>query len=199
MRSVNLLPKDEGRKRRQPNAVVLTAILGCVLVTAVMAGMFLNAASSVTAKQTELDSLRAELAAIPPPAPTPAAQSGLAAERDTRVTLLSTALSQRVAWDRLLREISLVLPNDVWLETMNANAADPTAVAAPGQTAPTGGFNITGYAYSHDGVARLLARLNLVPQLAKVKLNNSAVDRGAGRGVVKFTIGAQLRQAGQAS
>ena len=43
MRAVDLLPKDEGRKRRQPNAVVLTAILGCVVVTAVMAGMFLNA------------------------------------------------------------------------------------------------------------------------------------------------------------
>jgi Tfp pilus assembly protein PilN len=199
VRAVNLLPKDEGRKRRQPNAVVLVAVLGTVLVTAVMAGMFLNAASSVSAKQTELDSLQGELAQIPPPPPTPAGQSGIEAEKSKRVQLLGSALSQRVAWDRLLREISLVLPEDVWLETMNANAPDPSAATVAGAATPTGGFNITGFAYSHDGVARLLARLNLVPQLAKVKLNNSSFDRGPGRaGVVKFTIAAQLRQAGQA-
>ena len=199
MRAVNLLPRDEARKRRQPGAVALTAVLGSVLVTALVAGLFLNAASSVTAKQTDLDSLRAELAAIPPPAPTPAAQTNLETEKSARISLLSAALAQRVAWDRLLREISLVLPEDVWLETMNANAADQTAALAPGQTKPTGGLNITGYAYSHDGVARLLARLNLVPQLDRVKLNTSAIDQGAGRGVVKFAITAQLREAAPSS
>lgn len=198
MRAVNLLPKDEGRTRRAPGGVAVTAVVGSVLVTAAMAFLFLNAASSVSANRTELDSLKAQLAAVPAPPPTPTGQSALETEKSMRISKLSAALSQRVAWDRLFREISLVLPEDVWLETMNANAADQTAALAPGQTPATGGFNITGYAYSHDGVARLLARLNLVPQLEKVKLNSSAFDRSAGRGVVKFAIAAQLRRAGAA-
>jgi Tfp pilus assembly protein PilN len=199
MRSVNLLPKDEGRQRRQPGAVALTAVLGSVLVTAVLAGLFLNTSSSVTSKQSELDSLRAELAAIPPPPPTPTGQSTLELEKSKRIGLLSTALGQRVAWDRVLREVSLVLPEDVWLETLSANAADPTAAPAPGQAAPSGGFSITGYAYSHDGVARLLARLALIRHLEGVKLNSSALDHTNDRNVVKFTIAAQLRQAGGTS
>lgn len=199
MRAINLLPKDDGRReRRQPGAVALTAVLGAVLVTAVFAGWFLTASSAARERQTELDSLRAELAAIPPPAPVPPGQSMLEAEKSKRIGLLSSALSQRVPWDRILREVSLVVPEDVWLETLNAHAPDPTVAPTPAGP-PKGGVNITGYAYSHDGVARLLARLNLVPHLEGVKLNSSARDRSRGRSVVKFTIAADLRQGGASS
>lgn len=199
MRAVNLLPKDEGRARRQPGAVSLTAVLGAVLLTAVLCGWFLMASSGVSDKQGELDARRAELAAIPPP-PTPdTSQSSLVAEKDARVGLLGQALSKRIAWDRVLREISLVIPDDVWLETMNTSGPDDAAAAAPpppGQapTTPIGSFAITGYTYSHDGVARLLARLGVIPHLENVKLGSSAVDSGGPRPVVKFSITAGLRR-----
>jgi len=197
MRAVNLLPRDESRTRRQPGAVSLTAVLGAVLLTAVMCGWFLMASSGVSDRQGELDGLRAELAAIPPPPPPPENQSNLVAEKDARVTLLGKALASRIAWDRVLREVSLVIPDDVWLEAMNTNGPDPAAAAPlPGQTAaPVGGFNITGYTYSHDGVARLLARLSVIPHLANVKLGSSVLDTQGPRPTVKFAISANLRTA----
>ena len=88
MRAVNLIPREESRTRRQPGAVSLTAVLGAVLLTALLSGWFLMASSGVSDRQSELDGLRAELAAIPPPAPTPAAQTSLVAEKDARVMLL---------------------------------------------------------------------------------------------------------------
>ena len=197
MRAVNLLPRDEGRTRRQPGAVALTGILGSVLLTAVLAGWFLMAASGVTERQGELDALSAELAAIPEPSPTPAGQSTLVAEKDARVTVLGKALGSRVAWDRILREVSLVIPEDVWLETMNTNGPDPAAaVPAAGQAAaPRGGFSITGFTYSHDGVARLLARLSVIPHLENVKLASSVLEAKGPRPTVKFSITAGLRPA----
>ncbi len=201
MRAVNLLPRDESRTRRQPGAVSLTAVLGAVLLTAVMCGWFLMASSGVSERQGELDGLRAELAAIPPPPPPPESHSNLVAEKDARLTLLGKALASRIAWDRVLREVSLVIPDDVWLEAMNTNGPDP-AVAAPlpGQApAAGGGFNITGYTYSHDGVARLLARLSVIPHLENVKLGSSVLDTEGKRPTVKFAINATLRAAEVAS
>lgn len=196
MRAVNLLPRDEGRARRQPGAVSLTAVLGAVLLTAVMCGWFLMASSGVSERQGELDGLRAELAAIPPPPPPPATQSNLVAEKDARLALLGKALASRIAWDRVLREVSLVIPDDVWLEAMNTNGPDPAAAAPlPGQAAaPAGAFNITGYTYSHDGVARLLARLSVIPHLENVKLGSSVLETQRARPTVKFAITASLRQ-----
>lgn len=201
MRAVNLLPKDEGRGRRQPGAVSLTAVLGAVLLTAVLCGWFLMASSGVSDKQGELDARRAELAAIPPPAAPDASQTTLVAEKDARTALLGQALAKRIAWDRVLREVSLVVPDDVWLETMSTNGPDDAAQAAPpppGQapTTPKGGFAITGYTYSHDGVARLLARLAVIPHLENVKLGSSAVDSLGKRPIVKFTISAALKAQG---
>jgi Tfp pilus assembly protein PilN len=194
MRAVNLLPRDDKRQRRQPGAVTLTAVLGGVLVTAVLAGLFLMTSSTVSDRRSNLDALRAELAAIPPAEETPNANAGLENEKSQRVTLLGKALGSRVAWDRVLREISLVLPEDVWFESLTANAPDPNFVPTPGKTeAPQGAFTITGYSYSHDGVARLLARLSVLPQLERPTLGSSMVDDSQGRDLVKFTISASLK------
>lgn len=200
MRSVNLLPRDDTKKRRQPGPVMLTGVLGTVLVTAVICGAFLMASSGVTEKQSDVDALRAELAATPAAPAEPAGQSGLESEKSQRVAKLSSALAARVAWDRVLREVSLVLPEDVWLESLNANTPEPNFVPQPGQTeAPPGGFSLTGYTYSHDGVARLLARLAVIPHLQQPKLGSSIIDKTQSRPVVKFTISASLRQAGATS
>lgn len=194
MRAVNLLPRDEKRQRKQPGAVTLTAVLGGVLVTAVLAGVFLTTSSKVSERQSNVDTLRAELAAIPPAPAAPADTSALENEKSARVTLLGKALASRIAWDRILREISLVLPEDIWLESLAANAPDPNFVPTPGKTeAPKGVFTITGYSYSHDGVARLLARLAVVPQLDRPALGSSVVDKSKSRSVVKFTISATLK------
>ena|SRR5919109_3375826 len=198
MRSVNLLPRDDSKRQRErPGAVMLTGVLGAVLVTALLAGLFLMTSSTVGERQAEVDALRAELAAIPPP-PSTSGQSTLETEKSQRVTLLGKALGSRVAWDRVLREISLVLPDDIWLESLNANAPDPNAVPAPGTEPAKGLFTITGYSYSHDGVARLLARLSVLPQLERPALGSSVLDKTKARGIVKFTISAALRQGGAA-
>ena len=200
MRAVNLLPRDEKRQRRQPGAVLLTAVLGGVLVVALLAGGFLMSSSSVSDNQAEVDALRAELAAIPPAPQAPVDSAGLETQKSERVTLLGKALAARVAWDRVLREVSLVLPDDIWLESLTANAADPNFTPTPGNTEPPkGGFTITGYSYSHDGVARLLARLSVLPELERPALGSSVVDKSKTRDIVKFTINANLRSTAVAS
>jgi Tfp pilus assembly protein PilN len=204
MRAVNLLPskKEARERRRQPNVVALGSVVAAVAVTAVMAMWFLNASGAVTERQSEVDTLHAELGAIPVPKPRDTSGDALAEERTGRLSALSLALGSRVAWDRLFREISLVTPDDVWFTTLQASAPSAPAAdaAATAATATAGGgFSITGRTYSHDAVARLLSRLSIVPHLDNVKLEKSVIGKSEGRTVVEFTISAGVRAAGATS
>jgi Tfp pilus assembly protein PilN len=207
MRAVNLLPRDDARNAGEaPNLIVLVSVLAAVLLTAVLAGGFLMEHSKAAGKQRTLNEKKDELAAIPPPPPVQADAGGaLASDKSARKTALSTALAHRVQWDRVFRELSQVLPSDVWLSNLSAKApispslaqaAAPAVGANP--LAPTG-LTIQGYTYSHDAVARLLTRLQVVPDLVNVQLQHSTMTKVGTRDIVSFTIGADLRGSGGSS
>ena len=57
---------------------------------------------------------------------------------------------------------------------------------------PTG-FTLDGYTYSQDGVARVLTRLMVVPDLSNVQLSSSSVTKVGTQNIVQFTIVANVR------
>ncbi|HEY6030308.1 MAG TPA: PilN domain-containing protein [Gaiellaceae bacterium] len=202
MRAVNLLPRDLEQGRKRPATPVIIGCAGAVLATAVLAGGYLNASSKVGSANSELASIQAKTAALPQPLQPPATIAALPTERQQRVAALASALAQRVAWDRVLREVSLVLPDDVWLTSLQASAPTPLAPGAAPPTAGTvasNGFSISGFTYSQSAVARLLARLSVVPDLEAVALTSAAHDEVANRAVVTFSIGANVRAPGASS
>jgi Tfp pilus assembly protein PilN len=194
MRAVNLLPKDHAQKSMAlPSTPVLVGICAGVLVAAGLGTDFMMQSASVAKEQRKLDALQARVAALPQaPAGPSAGETQLAGEHSARVSALASALASRVAWDRIFREFSLVLPDDVWLTTLTCHS--------PSSTTSTGGlpteFAITGRTYSHDGVARLLSRLQVVPDLQNVTLVSSTRSVVQGQAVVEFNIVADIRTAG---
>jgi Tfp pilus assembly protein PilN len=204
MRAVNLLPRDEAKRSFEANrGVVFGGVGGAALATAVLASMMISAGGAASSKQQELDGVRAQIAAIPTvPVIDTSKEDALAAEKGARIGALSAALGGRVAWDRVLRQVSLVLPEDVWLASLSATAtATATAAAAPDatETAAAGsGFTITGATYSQNGVARFLSRLAVIPDLANVRLQSSQSQVVNERELVQFTILADVRAPGSA-
>jgi Tfp pilus assembly protein PilN len=205
VRAINLLPRDDARRGRpQKNQlIVLVPVVIAVLMAALLSAMFLSASGTVKDKQAELATLQDELHAIPTPdASRVKTQTALAADKQARVTALSGALSRRVAWDRVFRELSLVLPNDVWLATISAKAPVPSSTAAApapvatGATTAATGFTLDGYTYSHPAVARLLSRLAVVPDLVNVQLQQSMLTKVGNAQAVHFVIVADVRQPG---
>src|SRR5215470_10550309 len=208
MRAINLLPKDDARRGRpqRPQWLVLVPVVLAVLLTALTSAMFLSASGKAKDKQSQLSGLQAELAAIPTPdASKVKTQTALATDKQTRVTALSAALSRRVAWDRVFRELSLVLPNDVWLATISAKAPVPSSTAVAPAPAGAGGtvaateFTIDGYTYSHPAVARLLTRLAVIPDLVNVQLQQSTLTKLGTAQAVHFVIVADVRSPGGGS
>jgi Tfp pilus assembly protein PilN len=208
MRAVNLLPRQQvENKRERPNAVVLVAAIGgAAVVLALVAGM-LVANRSVDRQQQALASARAVLAVTPAhhlSASTQAFRQQVLTQREQRSLALASALSKRVAWDRVLRRFALVLPDDVWLTGLSGTVPLDPAVAAPTTTssaipAPATELNIQGYTYSQESVARLLERLAVVPDFEDVQLESSTASNVGGQNVVNFTIVANIRNGKGAS
>ena len=152
----------------------------------------------VAAAQRNFDDLNRQFEALPPPPAGPsAAQQQLAGEQNARVGALTTAMSSRVSWDRIFREFSLVLPDDVWLTSLSAKSPISPATnssSTGGSTVPSM-FTIEGRTYSHDGVARLLSRLQVIPDLTNVQLISSTRSKVGNQPVVEFSIAADLASA----
>ena len=198
MRAVNLLPRDEVKRSFEAKrGVVFGSAAGAALVTVVLASMSISAGGSIGEKQAELDAMRAEIAAVPTPTVNDTSNDdALAAEKGARIGALSSALTSRVAWDRVLRQVSLVLPEDVWLTNLTA-MAPTTSATAP--VAAASGFTLTGSTYSQNGVARFLSRLSVIPDLENVRLQSSQSALVSERELVQFTILADVRGPGDAA
>jgi Tfp pilus assembly protein PilN len=223
MRAINLLPKDDKRRAGPPipRNVLLTLVIGAVVVTALLCGLFLMAHGKVTQRQATLDGLQSELSAIPTPATDAVARSdALAVDKQARIAALNAALARRVAWDRILREFAMVLPDDVWLmklsgdppllstatEGSGAKQVSAADAAAAGVQAPAGAgtdgsvmFQIEGFTYSQNGVARLLSRLQVIPDFEHVQLLTSDAEQQGGRQIIHFKVGADIRSPGGGS
>ena len=213
MRAVNLLPREQvEHKRERPNTVALAAAIGGAAVVLALVGGFLLANRSVNRQRQALNTARAVLAVTPAhqvSTKTNAFRSAVLTQREQRSLALAAALGKRVAWDRILRRFALVLPDDVWLTNLVGQvpltATDDTAgtaAAATGGTAlppPSTALTIQGYTYSQAGVARLLERLEVLPDLKNVQLQDSETSALSGVNVYSFAIAADIRNGRGAS
>jgi Tfp pilus assembly protein PilN len=201
MRAVNLLPRDEQPRSFAANRkVAFGAAGGVALVSVALTALMIGAGGAIQQQNAERDSLNAQLAALPRAAvdnQESETNAALASEKNLRVTALSNALSTRVAWDRVLSQISQVLPEDVWLTSLTSQSAAGDASASTGAVGPPGAsVTLIGSTYSQRGVARFLARLGVIPALTDVQLLTSASQDLMPRDLVQFTIQATVKAPG---
>jgi Tfp pilus assembly protein PilN len=210
MRAVNLLPRQQvQQKRERTNTVALGAGIGAAVVVLVLAAGFLLANRSVNRQRDALSTARAVLAATPShhvSAQTNAFRSSILSQREQRSLALAAAIGKRVAWDHILRRTALVLPDDVWLTNVAGTMPlAPTATTVTGSTTPSAlpaastAFTLQGSTYSQAGVARLLARLQVVPDLQNVQLQSSTATVVGNQRIINFTIVSDIRKGRGAS
>jgi Tfp pilus assembly protein PilN len=209
MRAVNLLPRQQvEQKRERPNAVALGAAIGGAAVLLVLVGGFLLASRSVDRQRQALADARAVLAATPAhnmSAKTQSFRAKLLNQREQRSLALAAAIGKRVTWDRVLRRVALVMPGDVWLQSLSGSVPLDPALAPATTTTPSAlpalptALTIQGYTYSQDGVARLMERLAVVPDLKNVQLQTSQSAQVGNQTVINFTIVSDIQNGKGAS
>jgi Tfp pilus assembly protein PilN len=207
VRAVNLLPKDSGQGkniRNEDPAVVVGSAVGLVVLIALGLAFFV-AHSTAGAQQAKLSAARLELGKlslikrpvykVPKQTRPIIAIPAVTSDQPALLQAVTGALSTRIAWDRILRELSLVIPDDVTVSTLSLTAP-PTVATEPGAPASTPtGLSLMGTTYSHDSVARLMSRLMLVPDLNDVTLTSSTATPSGGVTIVQFNIAAGVKGA----
>jgi Tfp pilus assembly protein PilN len=140
MRAVNLLPRETKQPRKRLTVVGQLTLVAPFVVAGLLAAGYMLASSSVNSHRSTLQALQDELASMPAPKlSAPQQNPALASEQQLRIAALGAALQSRLVWDRVLREISAVLPADVWLTTMSAKAPEvPATVPTQTTAAPAG-------------------------------------------------------------
>jgi Tfp pilus assembly protein PilN len=211
MRAVNLLPAGATRGRRwgagdrgDAKRVLITAAVVAAVLLAALVAAFVHAHSSVADKQETLAGLEQQVVAAQAKA---AAVQAARANSQARRVAVTEVNSKRITWEQVLRDLSRVLPANVWLQNLQAQSPTPTVGASttstvsPPTTTTTGttptAFVVTGFTSSQKGVARVIDRLSVLPWLSDVSLQSSTrADTATGGKAVQFTIGANLSSTG---
>ena len=199
MRAFNLLPREEARAvseggARGPLPYVLVALAG-VLIFAALAAFYLMAGTDVTKKKGQVEDLRAELAAYQAQQKGPSVDdksTELANERIGRTAALGSALTKRLAWDRVLREIALVVPTSVTLGQIQGSSPTVGAATTNADGSSVTNLTISGTTVSQADVALFMTRLSVIRELSSVQLKEAG-QSPADASKVAFTITATMR------
>jgi Tfp pilus assembly protein PilN len=204
MKRIDLLPPEQRVKASRERGL-LWAILILVAVVVVLGLVYVWQNGQVSDKQAQLDQLTAQTAAVQQEA---LALAPYAVIQTTRTAMTQTAqgiYASRVPWATILQAISLVIPENVRLQSLTGTV--PAAMLPGPATPPVAGavaavtpdITFTGTTYTHKDVAEFMTRLGLIPQLSNVQLASStgvaAVDASGATGTttVTFTVTATLR------
>ena len=210
MEAINLLPAGAIRHKRwgavadggAAKRVLVTAAVAAGVVIVASGAAFVQAHNAVSDRQATLNGLEQQVATAQAKAAVVQAARTSAQARRVAVTEVN---SKRITWEQVLRDLSRVLPANVWLQTLQAQSPTPTVGASTTSTTSTTtttgttptAFVVTGYTSSQKGVARVIDRLSVLPWLSDVSLQQSTrADTAVGGKAVQFTIGANLSSTG---
>jgi Tfp pilus assembly protein PilN len=197
MRPVNLVPQDQ--RRRTPSEGSgrgAHAVLGILSVLLAMAVVYVLTANSITEKESQAEQARIEADELEAQAATKNSFTDFAEIAQTRAASVASVASTRFDWERLMRELSRVMPEGSWLTSASASvsgatdaasATTPAAPATAGAGAPSA--NLVGCTPKHSDVARMMVRLRQLHRVVDVELTQSSREDAEGATVALDSCG----------
>ncbi|MFL5872546.1 MAG: PilN domain-containing protein [Solirubrobacterales bacterium] len=186
MRPVNLIPPD---MRRGDNAPLRTGPLAYIVVGAlalVLLGvtMLVLTSNEVNEKKDELVTLHREDAAAKARAEALAPYTQFQMMSQQRVETVSSLADSRFDWPRVMRELALVLPDDVVLTDLIASAGPESGESGGGTLGGVLGpsLELKGCTAGQDSVAGFITALKDIDGVTRVGLSTSAAGSGEGSG-----------------
>jgi len=196
MTKINLLPPERVKAKKAPGAagagwfVLLVALPLIVLIAMVF--WYLSVGGQVSQKQKALDAAKTELADW-------VAKNNQLQQyksRQDEITKIEgtvvTALSGRIYWARILNDIAIMCPTDVWLNSLNGTSTngngsvtfDGFALQCPNRKGMGGEFR---YYPDYKPVANWIDRMSQILEFSRVWLSTAAPVRQGATGDTNST------------
>ena len=193
MRPVNLLPPEERRDGQAPTRTgplpyVLVGVL--VLLLLGVTALVLTG-NQVSEREADVTRLKHEDAQESARADRLAAYTQFQTLHEQRVATVTSLANSRFDWERVMRELSLILPKNVWLVEVSASASpDADTGGAGGASALRSGsagpaLEMVGCASGQEAVAGFVTALKDIDGVTRVGVQNSELgtsEAGAGIG-----------------
>jgi Tfp pilus assembly protein PilN len=186
VRAVNLIPSEQ--RRAKPTGKASGAayiVVGVLAVFLVMAVAYVLTSNTVNENETKAAEAKQEADALEAQAAALGSFTNFATIKDQRLASVVTTAQTRFDWERLMREVSMIMPEGSWLRTTSASVlgeasptGDPAASAAGGALNPTATF--VGCTKKQSEVATLMVRMGGLHRATDVKLNQSGVETADG-------------------
>jgi Tfp pilus assembly protein PilN len=190
MRPVNLMPAED---RRGENPQMRTGGLVYIVIAALVAALAGVAALVLTGNQiadreSEISRLKVEQAAAQATSERLAAYTQFRQLREQRALTVSSLADSRFDWERVIRELSLILPADVWLTNLTGTAGPAVQVEGGSglttrQSVSGPALELLGCAAGQESVARFVTALHEIDGVTRVGVSDSnlpSVDSSGG-------------------
>jgi Tfp pilus assembly protein PilN len=199
VRPVNLIPPEERRGERTParTGPLAYVVVGVLAVGLLMVLVMVLTSNQISDRESELASLQAQEAAAQQEATRLSSYAQFASLEQARIETVTSLAQSRFDWDRVLRELAMVIPVDVQLSELAgkvspdaASGGSSSSSSSSGDTSITGpSLDISGCADSHDAVARFAAALEDIDGVTRVGIESSArsSDTGSSTGSTSST------------
>jgi Tfp pilus assembly protein PilN len=187
MRPVNLIPPEARRGEKAPMRTgVLSYVIVAVLAAALVGvtGVVLTN-NQISDREAEKSSLENQLAEAEVQAQRVSAFANFASLQQARAQTVDTLARSRFDWERVLRELAIVIPEDVWLTNLTATVSPEVQIDDSGSSSSSGSavstsesvqgpsLQIEGCGAGHDAVARFLAALRDIDGVTRVSVLSS--------------------------
>jgi Tfp pilus assembly protein PilN len=180
MRPVNLIPPEQRRGQSGPSKTGATPYLVLValgLAVAAVAAVVLTG-NQINDRESEIASLEVREVAARQRAEALRPYAEFASLSQTREATVKSLAQSRFDWERVLRELALVIPSDVWLIEASGSVS-PGAEGESSSDSTTRGeiagpaLELTGCGASHEAVARFAAALEDIDGVTRVGVDSS--------------------------
>jgi len=184
MRPVNLIPLENRRgehapMRTGPLPYLLAA--GLVLLLIGVTALVLTG-NRIADSEAEVAQLKREDAVATARAERLAPFTQFRALHEQRLETVSSLADSRFDWERVMRELSLILPDDAWLVSLEATATPEASTGADGggsgasdlrDSVPGPALEISGCASNQKAVASFVTALKDIDGVTRVGLESS--------------------------
>lgn len=183
MRAVNLLPPEDRKARGLNLSKDRLLMIGGAVVVAALGFWGYSISSSQGAIQEQITQADAQASAAQQETATFVAANSRATKAQANEADVRKLIATRTNWEKLIRQVSAVLPRQITVTTLTAGFSGP-AVGGVAQK----GLHIDGTAASRAQVLLAGRRLQSVPGLGEPILTGALdADKKGGRGVVNFS------------
>jgi Tfp pilus assembly protein PilN len=191
MRPVNLIPSEQRHGQRAPmrGGPLAYILIGALIAALAGVTLLVITSNQISERKTDIVQVEREDAVVKARAARLDAYTQFRSIHDQRVATVTSLANSRFDWERVMRELALVLPADVWLTNLSGTASpnvspDGAASVSLRSSIPGPALTLIGCARSQDAVAGFVQALKDIDGVTRVGVESSALGNESGGGSV---------------